>query len=133
MRERKFRAWEPEEKKMYHDVWFDDEEVFWDDPEDEWCVIGYYKEDKQALDFPVLEITEYVGMKDKHGKEIYEFDQLKGDWDVLNDIYLGTVEFYGGAFRIKETGLPLSWAGKDKECEIVGNKFAVTPTAEEGI
>lgn len=110
MREIKFRAWDIIEKKFVDygfSVDFEDGSIY----------------DDNQVTMNDVELMQYTGLKDKNGKEIYEFDQLKGDWDVVNDICLGTVEFYGGAFRIKETGLPLAWADKDKDCEVVGNKF----------
>lgn len=112
MREIKLRAWQRNLKEMHVVLGID-----WD--------IGLIKTEagKKWWNLGAYDLMQDTGLKDKNGKEIYEFDQLRGDWDVVNDIYLGTVEFYGGAFRIKETGLPLAWADKDKDCEVVGNKF----------
>lgn len=118
MREIKFRCWSKKEGMSYTPISIN------------FNTDGHINGNAVFGTFPVkivggndLVWMQFTGLRDKNGKEIYEFDQLKGDWDVVNDIYLGTVEFYGGAFRIKETGLPLAWADKYKDCEVVGNKF----------
>lgn len=69
------------------------------------------------------DVMQFTGLKDKNGKEIYEGDILKGDWAITDDIEVGAVEFYGGAFRFKPAGLPIEFGYYRKECEVIGNIY----------
>ena len=69
----KFRAWATESKEMFHDVYFDDLEVWIRDNEGDPAIIGDIQE-KSMLQHCIL--MQYTGLKDKNGKEIYEGDIL---------------------------------------------------------
>lgn len=119
MREVKFRAWLTEETtnfinfeaKMEYDV--------------------TVSEGKYALmegseiygTFEKVPLMQDTGLKDKNGVEIYEGDIVKGDWDIVEDIYVSDVQFYGGAFRVRRTGRPLEYAYMFKQCEVIGNIY----------
>jgi len=79
----------------------------------------------RTTDIEVLPETvgQSTGLFDKNGVEIYEGYILKGDWSIVDDIEVGVVEFYGGAFRFKPAGLPLEYGYYRKECEIIGNIY----------
>ncbi len=95
----KFRAWDPENKKM---VSINHLKL---------PVIGGFK----FLKGPQAPLMQYTGLKDKNGKEIYEFDIIR------NNHSIGVVEFYEGKFRW-EPGQ--DW-GEIEQCEVevIGNIY----------
>ena len=72
LREIKFRGWDETFKKMYHNVYFDNLEVYWRDPiSKEIEVLGDRNPNGMLIH---IEIMQYTGIKDIKGVEIYEGD-----------------------------------------------------------
>lgn len=124
MREIKFRLWNDIEKKW---------ELGYDLPNlggfsilGETMVFGEYLRviDKFSLeDWDKIKITQFIGLKDKNGKEIYEGDIVK---PFIDESTIAQIIFMGGAFRIaskKHDGSYFLW-NYFKECiEVVGNIY----------
>ena len=112
MREIKFRAWDKENKVMINAIFVGLGKVY-----------GMTKTFKPSKELEDVILMQYTGLKDKNGKEIYEGDVVKGEWDVVEEIYVSDVQFYGGAFRVHKTGLPLEYGYMRRECEVIGNIY----------
>lgn len=87
MREIKFRCWDKENKEM-----LDVEYLHWDDCTREFSIRTTMYTD--YFDIEDMILMQYVGLKDKNGKEIYEGDIVKID----KEDYKYIVKFYDGCF-----------------------------------
>lgn len=110
MREIKFRFW----SKILNNFVTPDDDIF----------VGALK-DKNMV------VTQYVGLKDKHGKEIYEGDIIEtwvvGDMTHEKRLRRCLVKFNHGEFRLKFPGSSmlrrLANRSLEKNTEVIGNIF----------
>lgn len=98
-REYKFRAWDKENKKMVSVIHFGN------------------------FDDPQYECMQYTGLKDKNGKEIYEWDFVKGK-TIMGTEYTSVVFFSRGSFMLSIFEREISYLERD-ECtfEVIGNYY----------
>lgn len=111
MREIKFRVWDKVHKQ------FQEGDIIRD------FVIGEF------IDDPQFEVTQYTGLTDRYGTEVYEGDILRGpkyyeSEESTSPVYdqwkvtYKNCSFYLGYSPIEED---LDWIGN--ECEVVGNVY----------
>ncbi|MGL6186112.1 MAG: YopX family protein [Clostridium chrysemydis] len=116
MREIKFRAWDKTTKKLQdvYSINFGNKDV-------------WLKENKKRIigaNFFEIELMQYIGLKDKNGKEIYEGDILKDDYGKIDRViyydYMFDLEnFYDNGYEIANQAFS---EGTDK-FEVIGNIY----------
>lgn len=122
MREFKFRVWD----KKYHtfdyngspELFISTEGEVYEKDERNWAMQTWIEYNES--DF--YELSQYTGLKDKNGKEIYE-------WDLVEDnIGIGVVEFKDGAYRVNYRNGVCKWFidyldSEKRVTEVIGNIY----------
>lgn len=120
MREIKFRAWDKSNEEMIN---FDEIEGI--NFEGEFLYIGTSKNLECMLGFEFAELMQYTGLKDKHGKEIYEGDIIRYEHSAVGSI-VRVVQYkygmYGVEGNVKGTQIPFANILNSTR-EIIGNIY----------
>jgi uncharacterized phage protein (TIGR01671 family) len=118
-REIKFRAYNKTYKLMDYDIFIDAYGKIYQDAKRIWDMSDIAIE----AAYDELVIMQYIGLKDKNGKDIYEGDIVKPYTDDNN---LAQIIFIDGSFKIatkiKDKGY-LIWNHMESEIKILGNIY----------
>lgn len=128
MRDIKFRAWVKNEKKMFYPSVEESFEI------DAFSgkIIGINAKSSASLTLSAAEIEnlipcEYIGLKDKNEKEIYEGDICKGSGFYDEEAtQIGVIEFLSGGFRCKNINQKTIRGGEmylRYDIEVIGNIY----------
>ncbi len=125
MREIKFRAYDKEAGEMiYSDQQYDN--YFFEFKDGKLCAFAI-REDQGTIHEPPQQVVEeldsldeYIGHKDKNGKEIYESDKVKWGHPNHHGKFMGTVIYDSeqGCFMLGD-----SYRYEHDEIEIIGNEY----------
>lgn len=86
MRDIKFRAWEPKNKKMYFPSW---------------TMFAILMDRAEEVEEDGIELMQYTGIKDKNGKEIYEGDIIRlYPFDKPNTYVDASISYGAPNFRL---------------------------------
>lgn len=125
MREIKFRIWDIDERKF---VVNETDRLGCGDTKK--CMSERVDFENNSVEISADEryiFSEYTGLKDKNGKEIYEGDIL---FESFREEYLKVV-FENGSFRAEADGYSLDLEDYDDICEVVGNIYENPELMEE--
>lgn len=115
MREIKFRCWDKENKEM-----LDVEYLHWDDCTREFSIRTTMYSD--YFDTEDMILMQYVGLKDKNGKEIYEGDIVKANWFDKTEV-IGEIYFSMGCFILANSSVSDNQLFIFKNLEVIGNIY----------
>jgi len=121
----KFRAWNKANKQLgMCDILYIDylnKEVL--------AVYGETRANQITLKFEEIELMQYIGLKDKNDKEVYEKDIVKCIYGLANDdsLYTGVIsmEYYSWCIVSSNNSYLTLDSAIDKNCsfEVIGNIY----------
>lgn len=116
MREIKFRAWIPEEKRM-----FIPSSISWKN-DLIWCG-DVHGSTQVEMSVENSELMQYTGLRDRNGKEIYEGDILEGGESIDGEPRRWTVKYYTTQLN---AGFDFGYMPHMHYCIVIGNIYENT-------
>ena len=139
MRDIKFRCWDTENKEMLEVQELDYEDSYNGQPMIRTTMYSDYFDTEDMI------LMQYVGLKDKNGKEIYEGDIVKvklykGEEEKY---FVGKVEYFGSSFIVDADndsdyhvydldGFGIDYRYNLEDCEVIGNIYDNPELLEKG-